>query len=1347
MGVTAGVLAHLEWLGYVQPVGLVVSATALDATGAVINRGETTGPDGLRRCIRQRVLVPGGDPVDCLPDFHQFAREVLGWTFDPVGYAGVPGASIPDELRIVLPDEGGMLEPLCAVREREPGPDEGDFQLLVLAFDGGRDMDTPFRHHGRYEASPSSRMERLLRETGVPAGLVFTGTVIRLLVAPRGESSGWIDFRLDHMLTVPGRPIAAALRLLLSQPRLLTMHKGERLPALLRASRRYQSTVSVALAGQVLHGLYELVRGFQAARSSRGGDPVEALVSADGTVSGDVYHGLLTVMMRLLFLLYAEERELLPGDEDFRTHYGLAALFERLREDATVHEDTMDQRYGAWAQLLMLFRMVHDGVPDLKLVARKGSLFDPEAFPFLEGRRHGDAKEDRSLGAVPRVPDGTVYRVLAKLLLLGGERLSYRSLDVEHIGSVYETMMGFRMELAPGQSVAIGTGKKLAAPVTISLDALLAERPARRADWLAEATGRTIAPKVKTALVASLTITDLHAAVDGIIDTDATPDRVPAGSLVLQPSEERRRSGSHYTPRDLTGPIVTRTLAPVLARLRGLDGRPPAPEAILGIAVCDPAMGSAAFLVETCRQLGDALVGSWQATGTTPVIPADEDVYIHARRLVAQRCLYGVDRNPVAVELAKVSVWLATLARDHALTFLDHAFRHGDSLVGLSTTQIGALTWEDGTGMRQVPLASEAVRGAVGRVATLRRRIQDAPDGMDAGELRQLWNGAQEALGDVRLYGDLVIRAFFDGDKPKARETALAVVTQDILSGQAGRHREDLAGRRHAERPLVPFHWSLEFPEVFDRTNPGFDAIVGNPPFAGGRNLSASAGETYCAWIIQSNPGTSGGADLVAHFFRRAFGLIRHGGALGLIATNTITQGDTRASGLAWICQHGGEVFHATRRLKWPGMAAVIVSVIHIARGEYRGKRSLDGTEVDAISAFLVRGITHTDPARLAGNAGRSLEAIIVLGMGFTFEHDSDDHAGDGRPGMPTSVRRMEELLAAHPHYQEVIHPYIGGEEVNSSPVHAHRRYVINFGERTEADCRSRYPDLMAIVEAKVKPERIDKDGVKYPRMVHEWWKYFNARPALQAAIAGMDRVLVICKHTHHLSFAYLPPKLVYSNALIVFPLPSHAPFASLQSSVHEMWARFFGSSLGATLRYTHTDCFETFPFPEDWETRPDLETIGRAYYEFRAALLVANNEGLTTTYNRFHDPLERDPQIVRLRELHAAMDRTVLDAYGWHDVPVTCAFIEENPEDEDAEAEPRRKPKPKTYRYRWPDDVHDDVMGRLIALNTARAAEQARRGTGAGTAGQAGNPVAARTRGRPRTVPTGPTATQGALL
>ena len=173
------------------------------------------------------------------------------------------------------------------------------------------------------------------------------------------------------------------------------------------------------------------------------------------------------------------------------------------------------------------------------------------------------------------------------------------------------------------------------------------------------------------------------------------------------------------------------------------------------------------------------------------------------------------------------------------------------------------------------------------------------------------------------------------------------------------------------------------------------------------------------------------------------------------------------------------------------------------------------------------------------------------------------------------------------------------------------------------------------------------------------------------------------------------------------------------------MWARFFGSSLGDGLRYTSSDCFETFPFPEGWEARADLEAAGQAYYEYRAALMVANDEGLTKTYNRFHDPDERDPRIARLRELHAAMDRAVLDAYGWHDVPVACAFIEENPAAEGEGAPATGRAARRKYRYRWPDAVREEVLGRLLELNRVRA--EAERLAGPGTGGPA------RGRGRPR--------------
>lgn len=158
---------------------------------------------------------------------------------------------------------------------------------------------------------------------------------------------------------------------------------------------------------------------------------------------------------------------------------------------------------------------------------------------------------------------------------------------------------------------------------------------------------------------------------------------------------------------------------------------------------------------------------------------------------------------------------------------------------------------------------------------------------------------------------------------------------------------------------------------------------------------------------------------------------------------------------------------------------------------------------------------------------------------------------------------------------------------------------------------------------------------------------------------------------------------------------------------------------------YTPSNCFQTFPFPPDWDTRPDLEAAGQAYYEFRAALMVQNNEGLTKTYNRFHDPDDRDPQIAHLRALHAAMDRAVLDAYGWTDVPVACAFIEENPAAEGEGAPATGRAARRKYRYRWPDAVREEVLGRLLELNRVRA--EAERLAGPGTGGPA------RGRGRPR--------------
>jgi hypothetical protein len=1130
---------HQKWLGYLQPDGLVVSPAALVDSGAVLDNDTRPLQQDLLEHLRLHQSWDGeSEPL--LHDLPAFLTGFLGWQESDF----ISGAAIPQDLTSFLAAFQETLRPTHAVAD----PDQASQFLLLIQETAAPNLDLPDpAEPSPWQASPAARFERLLRDTRVPIGLLANATHLRLIYAPPGENPGSLTFPLAGMTEVPGRPVLAGFHLLLSAFRLFQCPENESLPALLKKSRDYQANVSTALASQVLASLYELHRGLLAAHAKSG---QTLLTDALEKNPEAIYGAQLNVLMRLVFLLFAEDRALMPDSTLYLRNYSIHQLYTQLREDHELYPDTMDQRYGAWARLLSVFRMVHSGCdhPELKIPARAGYLFDPARFPFLEARDSSGALPATGL---PKVPDSTIHRILRNLLYLKGEKLSYRTLDVEQIGSVYENIMGFQVRTSAGLTIALKPKKPHGAPVHIDLDSLLATKPADRAKRLLELADTKLPATADKLLKSAATTHDLLAALEKRIDRRATTHALPPGSIILQPTDERRRSGSHYTPRSFTEPIVRKTLEPVLAALidhetvgggdfgkedratvgRGDSGkdqaaaggssnsqspkviqsqspRQPRPEQILNLKVADIAVGSAAFLVETCRQLGRELVSAWEYHKCTPRIGPDEDTERHAMRLIAQRCLYGVDRNPMAVDLAKLSLWLATMAKDHPFTFLDHSIKCGDSLVGLTNKQIAAFHW-DTSKAQDRQLGQQEIEKLLPVLIKRRLEILDETEDTPFAFLRK-----EAKLGEianltrqVKTTADLIIAAFFAGEKPKQRQENRDEFLHKLLEIRKGDAQllpwltETLTDLRGSEYPIRPFHWEIEFPEVFSRKNPGFDAIVGNPPFLGGQLISGANGDAYFTYLTQTFPPAEHYCDLVAYFFQQAFNLSNQAGCLGLIATKSIATGDTRNGSLLPIVRAGGLIYNCTTRLVWPGEATVIVSIIHLSRHPGSTSILLNGHPAERISAFLKGSGPDEDPQRLSLQKAMHSEGTKIYGRGFVFD-DTDDEAN------PLSLK--EELLSKNPKLSTRILPYIGGDEVASSPTHSHHRYVINVTDiKTETNLVEGFPILAAILREKVKPgrDKLRDTGSSKP-LKNRWWAYQAHRPQFYESIE--NRLFVV---------------------------------------------------------------------------------------------------------------------------------------------------------------------------------------------------------------------------------------------
>lgn len=1336
---------HAEWLSLLEISGPFLSLPVLlRVFPQGLDEDDPEHRRELRLAYEEWLDNQGGLSPD--PAIHRaWVRYVLIRTLQLPEEVIAESQAIPPTLKATIAEQQETLRPDLAVLD----PDNHQPRLLIQIVPPSQDLDKPLAEH-HWKASPATRIMELLHACNVRLGLVTNGEQWLLVNAPRGETTGFISWYAE--LWLEEKITVRAFRSLLGVHRFFSVPAAETLEAMLAQSQDEQHEVTDQLGYQVRRAVEVLVQAIDLA--DRDGNR-RLLV---GVSEAELYEAALTVMMRLVFLFSAEERGLFPLDDElYNQYYAASTLREQLREAADQQgEEVIERRLDAWSRLLTAFRAIHAGIEHdrLRLPAYGGSLFDPDKFEFLEGRLKGSSWLDTRADPLP-INNRTVLHLLEALQLLqvrvpgGGpaeaRRLSFRALDIEQIGHVYESLLDHTAVRAGEVVLGLAGTRNQEPEVALSTLELFSSGQGRNErallDFLKEQTGRSESALRKAINNSQLDIHHsqlLRAACAnddslyhrvlpwaGLVREDdlGQPIVILPGSVYVTAGAERRATGTHYTPRSLTEPIVQHTLEP-LVYYGPAEGLPPErwrlkpPADLLALKICDMAMGSGAFLVQACRYLSERLVEAWEevegrggeeakrrksakSLGSSPpvtsplltpegqlttnpdeAIPADtSDRLILARRLVADRCLYGVDKNPLAVEMAKLSLWLVTLDKNRPFTFLDHALKCGDSLVGVNLDQL--TTWNlAGQGKRAFETLT--IQGQIDEMVTLRRQISNLPVNSVADQeyKKHRLQEAEQIANDLRQGGDLLIGSYFNDLKSEEQEylrTALLLAFRDGQGVPPDRATQADLGNLH------PFHWPLEFPEVFlAEGRSGFDAFVGNPPFIGGRRIRETLGDNYRELLYQLYPGSSGNADYSAFFFLRGFRHLQQGGALGLIATNTIAQGDTKQTGLDTILEEDGIIYNAVNNQPWPGAAAVVVNIVHVAKNLTKLPCVLDGKTEEYISSALDTRRVIGKPHPLVQNESKSHMGTNVVGLGFMM-----------------SPEEAQVLISKDARNAEILFPFINGQDLNSSPTQLASRWIINFFD-WPLEKAEEFSECIKIVRERVKPQRDMVNRKVYREL---WWQYAEKQKGLYQAISPLKRTLSIAQTSQTAAVVFVPTKMVFSHKVIVFAFDDSYHFAILQSAFHEYWARRYSSTLKQDLSYTPSTAFQTFPFPQSpISNLQSLETLGEMYHEHRRQIMLARQEGLTTTYNRFHNPDESAADIAHLRELHVQTDRAVAVAYGWSDLDLGHDFHETA----------------QGVRFTISDSARREVLGRLLALNHSRYEEEVKAGLHARAKGKA---------------------------
>ena len=822
-------------------------------------------------------------------------RTVLGWKdfYD---------SPVTADIKVHSPDYSVAVTPTGALVR---GDTTGALVLVTDPVDSLRDSSTD-----GWAASPVDRMEELLRIAGVPIGVVTDGRWWAI-VSARPETmvaSGIVDAQTWIEAPATRNAFIQLLRL----PRLIGRKREDLLTELFGESVAAAEEITEALGTQIRRAVELLVQAMsEAAIDARHrGEPDPLPATRD-----DVYQAAVTVMMQVVFLLFAEERGLLPQGRLFTKGYGISdeldTLDARAREEGS---EALDASHLTWYRLLATSRALYRGASfeDLRLPSYGGSLFDPSRFGFLTAR---DAHGTLTVTVSDRVMLEVLKAVqMAKLPGEPARRISFRDIDVEQIGYIYEGLLGYSCQDV--KEITVGLIGKEGDEPEIPLSTLEGLRASRGSDdavasailaWVKDDQPAAV-PRTKAALAKALhesaQVEDTDRALRAVAPADPElRDRllpfigiirrdlrnrptvmVPGGVLVVE-TPSRATAGAHYTPKSLATEVVRYALEPLVYEPgphQRQDGWVPVDsDRILELKIADIACGSGAFLVAAARFLADRLAEAWHreeaVIGMTP-----RELETHAIRTVIATCLYGADINAMAVEMCKLSLWLVSLDPKLPFSFVDDKILHGNSLLGLTDVrQLKRQHIDPDAANAQQSLYEADVDGVLRQAARLRRQlaneVNDADPQRSMNTKRRQWHRYRELTAGLTEIADAVIATGLKmGGKPGR---ALNIAYENLGIALSNAHPKDGSEPRRTMLDDIlragltptaatdyerwqPLHWILAVPDVMERG--GFDAIVGNPPFLGGQKLTGAMGTNIRDWFVNvlAN-GKKGSADLV----------------------------------------------------------------------------------------------------------------------------------------------------------------------------------------------------------------------------------------------------------------------------------------------------------------------------------------------------------------------------------------------------------------------------------------------------------------------------------------------------